>query len=442
MRNRREPHVVIIGAGFCGLTAAFELSKSGIRVTVLERDNKIGGLAGSFTVGGVQLEKFYHHWFRNDKYAINLAREVKAQDRIVFKRTTTGIYCSNKFFKISNPLDLSRFKPLRLIDRLRFGLLVPRVQIIKNWRKLEDQKAKEWLMKMIGKDAYELLWGPLFRGKFGEFAPEISAVWVWNKLKLRGGSRGKGGQEELAYYRGSFAEFANRIKEHIESREGQVITNFEVEEVIVADETVTGLRSGEKIIHADAVIATPALPAIAKLLKGHVSPDYVRRLRKIRYLGNICLVLQLNHRLSDYYWLNVGDLEFPFVGIIEHTNFQSAEAYGGNHIVYLTKYLSTSDPLFSMKPQEILNHTIPYLRKMFPTFHPSWIIDYHLWKAHYSQPVVECKYSHLIPEVETPIKGFYIATMAQVYPEDRGINYAIRQGRAIARHVAKKLLGS
>ncbi|MGE0827636.1 MAG: FAD-dependent oxidoreductase [Candidatus Binatia bacterium] len=187
------------------------------------------------------------------------------------------------------------------------------------------------------------------------------------------------------------------------------------------------------------VIATPALPLLADLVAPHVSAAYVTQLRRIKYLANVCLILELDRRLSDTYWLNVNDPGFPFVGVIEHTNFEPVDTYAGRHIVYLSKYLPITDPFFALPDQELLEYTLPALQRMFPAFHRHWILDVHTWRAQYAQPIVERGYSSLIPPHETPVAGLYIATMAQIYPEDRGTNYAVREGRKVGRLVSQFL---
>lgn len=440
MKEAEKKHVVIIGGGFCGMASAYELARQGISVTVLEKDAEIGGLAGSFAVAGEQVDKFYHHWFTNDEHVMRLITELGLEKNVLLRSTNTGMYYANHFFKLSTPLDLLRFTPLPLFDRIRLGLLALRARRVHDWRKLENATAGQWLQAMGGSKAYQVVWEPLLRGKFGKYAKEISAVWFWNKLKLRGGSRGKGGDEQLAYYRGGFCALAGHMREYIVKQGNQVLTNAAAENLVVERGRVTGVKTNGLVLHADAVIATPALPVIARLLQDHVSKQYCDSLRRIRYIGNVCLVLELDRSLSSTYWLNVNDPGFPFVGVIEHTNFEPAETYGGRHIVYLSKYLSVSDTLFNMSAEELLAYTIPYLQRMFPQFNKRWILDYHLWQAHYSQPIVERNYSALIPSRETPVKAMYIATMAQIYPEDRGTNYAIREGRAMGIELADKLL--
>ena len=440
--NNRTPHVAIIGGGFCGLASGYELTKQGIQVTILERDREIGGLAGSFQVNGVRLEKFYHHWFTNDEHVMGLIEELGTQDQVVLRSTRTGLYYANNFFRLSSPLDVLRFTPLPISDRFRLGLLALRARRVKDWKRLENLTAEEWLRQMGGDKVYEVVWEPLLRGKFGEYASQVSAVWFWNKLKLRGGSRGKGGNEQLAYYKGGFAALADELASRITSAGGKILTNTPVYALSVGKNGVTGLDTANQHIEADAVIATPALPIIADLLESHVSPEYLATLRSIKYLANVCLVLELDRSLSDIYWLNVNDPDFPFVGVIEHTNFEPSSTYHGKHIVYLSKYLPDSADLFSMEDNDLLDFTVPYLKRMFPAFRASWITNSYVWKAHYSQAVVQPHFSTIVPAADTPLFNFFIATMAQIYPEDRGTNYAIRQGHQITKLVTNHLSSS
>lgn len=439
MATTSQPHVVIIGAGFCGLAAAYELGKQGILATVVEKDSGIGGLAGSFLVNDVRLEKFYHHWFTNDLHVIKLIQELGKSDEVLLRAPGTGMYYSNNFFKLSTPLDLLSFSPLPFIGRIRLGLLVLRAQRIKNWQTLEKRTATEWLREMGGERVYQVVWEPLLRGKFGDMAEEVSAVWFWNKLKLRGGSRSPSGDEHLAYYRGGFAALADEVAEAIRTQGGEIITNSAVNQLLVDSGHVTGVVAGDKVIAADAVIATPALPIVSGLVEDHCPGQYVDQLLSIRYLANICVVLELDRSLSDTYWLNVNDPGFPFVGVIEHTNFEPTLTYGGRHIVYLSKYLRETDPLYCQTDSEVVNFTLSHLARMFPDFNGNWVLDAHVWRARYSQPIVECSYSSKIPERKMPIDGLYLATMAQIYPEDRGTNYAIREGRKVAQDIADML---
>lgn len=425
-------HVIVIGAGFSGLTAAYELAKHKLRVTLLERESDVGGLAGSFVVNGTRLEKFYHHWFTSDRYIMGLIAELDAMDQVVLRTTTTGMYYANNVYKLSSPLDVLRFSPLGWVDRVRLGLLAVRARGIKDWKRLEHLTAARWLRDLGGDKVYEVVWEPLLRGKFGQHAEEVSAVWFWNKLKLRGGSRRSDGAEQLAYYRGGFAALADRLTAAIQQHGGEIRTGAAVERILVSAGRLKGIIVAGEFLPADVVIATPALPIIAGLLQGAAPDEYVSSLLRIKYLANVCLVLELDRSLSETYWLNVNDASFPFVGVIEHTNFEPPQSYGGRHLVYLSKYLSPADDLYNMTREAALEYTLPHLQRMFPAFTREWVRAVHIWRAQYSQPIVERHYNRLIPSYSTPIQGLFLASMAQVYPEDRGTNYAVRDGNVVA----------
>ena len=434
------PKVAVIGAGFCGLAAAYELGRHGIRAMLLESDGEVGGLAGSFATQGERLEKFYHHWFTSDVQMMGLIDELGQSDKVVLRPSRTGLYYAHDFFKLSTPLDLLRFSPLPLASRIRLGLLALWVRRIRNWRSLEEVTAADWLRKLGGERAYQVVWAPLLQGKFGDLAEEVAAVWFWNKLKLRGGSRGGGGKEQLAYYRGGFSALADALVAAIRSQGGQVQLNSPATGLETDGQRVVGVHAGEGTVAVDGVIATPALPVIADLMAASRKADeYAAGLRRIRYLANVCVVLELDRSLSDIYWLNVNDPNFPFVGIIEHTNFEPASSYAGRHIVYLSRYLPDSDPFYRMPDEEAVAHTLEHLRRMFPQLGDERILASHVWRARYAQPVVERGYRRLIPSTQTPLRNLLVASMAQVYPQDRGTNYAVKQGREAAQLMAKAL---
>ena len=427
--------VVVVGGGFTGLAAAFEMARAGLSVTLLESEADVGGLAAAFDVGGEQLDRFYHHWFTNDVAVMELIRELGLTERVVINPTNTGIYYASDFFRLSTPWDLLNFTPLGLVDRIRLGLLALRARRVRDWMELEDKSAREWLCELGGENVYRVVWEPLLKGKFGPYAETVSAVWFWNKLKLRGGSRGKGGEERLAYFRGGFIALAQALANEVRRLGGRIVVDAPATSIRPADggwiaTTPQGDHVGRKIL------ATTALPITANLIKDWAEPAYRQSLERINYIGNVCLVLELDRSLSGTYWLNVNDPDFPFVGVIEHTNFERPETYGGRHIVYLSKYLPHTDAVYSMNGDEFLEYAFPYLKKMFPRLERDWIKAHHLWRARWSQPVVEQRYSRMIPAEEGPRPGMYLCSMAQIYPEDRGTNYAIRAGRKVGKRIA------
>lgn len=431
--------VVVVGGGFTGLSCAYELACKGMRVTVLEADSEIGGLAAGYPFEGTTLERFYHHWFTSDRDIMGLIEELGLSDHVSMSPTATGMYYANKLFRLQTPFDVLRFDALGIIDRIRLGLLVLKARRIKDWHELDSVTAADWLREIGGQRVFEVVWWPLLKGKFGAHAERVSAAWFWAKLVLRGGSRGKKGEENLAYFDGGFARLASYITDAITAQSGEVRTGVRVTGLTTDNGVISAVQTDDGEIPCDAVVLTPALPIIADILGPHLSQESNEKLRGISYLGNVCLVLVLERSLSDLYWMNINDPTFPFVGIIEHTNFEPPTTYGGKHVVYLSRYLSHDDPVYSMNDDQVLAYALPHLKRMFPDFDEGCIDRHFVWRAAHAQPVVSTGYAACVPDHQTPIANGFIATMAQIYPEDRGTNYAVRDGRAVAKQVLQHL---
>jgi len=431
--------VVIVGAGFTGLTAGFMLSKQGKKVHIIEADEMLGGLAGTFKFSdGVKVEKFYHHWFNNDVYVPELVKELGLDGDVILLPTHTGMYFNGRMWKLSTPFDLLRFKALSFIDRIRLGLLVFQVRRIKDWKIIEHLSIREWLEPLCGKSVYKIVWEPLITAKFSVFAEAVNAVWMWKKLVLRGSTRNDKGGEELAYFKGGFGRLSEKLAEAIRQNNGEVSLSHRVTGVEVVDKKITSIITDKGAIEGDKYLFTPSFPIIADILEKSADSRWIAGLRRVKYLGNMCLVLRLKQSLSKTYWLNVNDPGFPFVGVIEHTNFDSPDNYNGTHIAYLSRYLAVEDPVWAYTDEEYFHFAMEHLKRMFPDMDASWVIDYKVWRSEYAQPVTERNYSNYVPGQNTPFENAFISTMAQIYPEDRGTNYAIREGRNIAKEIVRK----
>lgn len=430
--------VVIVGGGFTGLTAAYVLSKQGLKVRVIEADADVGGLAGTFEFSdGVRLEKFYHHWFNNDVHVPELVKELGMEGDIVTLPSRTGMYFNGRMWKLSTPMDLMRFTALSFVDRIRLGLLVFQVRRVKDWKQIEHLSIREWLESLAGKRVYKVVWEPLIESKFSVYAEAVNAVWMWKKLVLRGSTRNDKGGEELAYFKGGFGRLADAMVSAIHQAGGEVTVGERVLGVTANGARLTGVQTPNGDIQANQFLFTPAFPIIANIFADTAPKEWLERLRRVRYLGNMCLVLRLKRSLSDTYWLNVNDPGFPFVGVIEHTNFDVPENYKGSHIAFLSRYLAVEDPVWSFSDEEYVDFALEHLRRMFPEMERSWVIEHRVWRSEYAQPVTERNYSSYVPSRETPFENAYVSTMAQIYPEDRGTNYAIREAIEVAKVISK-----
>lgn len=421
----------IVGGGFSGLAAAHTLARGGKRVVLLEAEANLGGLGGTFTFDdGVEVEKFYHHWFNNDVHVPQMVDRLGMTGDVVTMPSRTGMYLNGRIWSLSSPVDLLRFTPLPFADRIKLGLSTLRVRKVRDWKAIEGLSIREWLTPLCGEKAYRQVWEPLVRSKFGKYADEITAVWMWKKLVLRGSTRSSSGGEELAYFKGGFGRLAQAIAADVEKHGGQIRLGTPVTGVETEGERVSGLQTEQGLVQAEQYLFTPAFSIIADVFQASGPQPWVDSMRRVNYLGNICLVLRLTRSLSDTYWLNVNDPGFPFVGVIEHTNFDSPDHYGGDRIAYLSRYLDVDDPTWAMDEQEYLDYALGHLERMFPDFDASWVREAKTWRARYAQPVTERGYSEYVPATTTPWSNVTIATMAQIYPEDRGTNYAIRDGIA------------
>lgn len=428
--------IAIIGAGFSGLSLAYDLSKNGYSVTIFDKKSCVGGLADSFAIkNGATLEKFYHHLFSSDTALFKLLDDLGLKENLQYNSTNTGIFCNGKIYRLSTPLDLLKFKELKFFDRIRMGLGVLSARLVKNFYPLEKIFATDWLIKHCGKNAYEKVWKSLLQGKFGKCYERISAVWIWNKFKLRGGSRNKSGGECLIYYKGGFKTMLEAIKEKLFSRGVKFLLNTPVEKVKKLSNGFTVCTATESYDFSK-VVFTGSTQEFINLVD-FLHDIYLQKLESIKYLSNLCLVLVLNKKFSDTYWLNIADAEFPFVGIIEHTNFDNIDNYGGKHILYLSKYLQEEDDLFFLTKDELVRFCVSFLIKINPNFSIDDIEESYLFSAKYSQPVIEKDYSKLLFDMKTGIDGLYFTTMAQIYPEDRGTNYAVEYGRKLASVIMK-----
>ena len=327
-----------------------------------------------------QLERGYHHLFVSDTAITELIHELGLGDKLAWLESKVGLYHSGKIWDFSTPLDLLRFRPLSLWDRFRVGLWTLRLQRSADYSKFEDVTARDWLSRHMGRRAYEILFEPLLRGKFGDHYDQVSMTWLWGKVRLRVASRGKTMQKErLGYPMGSFGEVIDALAERIAQQGGDVHTSAFVSQVLIDDNnTATGLQvqlgrdSAPEQREYDTVIATTPSYVFTRLVPP-MPDDYQQMLTGVDYLSAVLLILELDRPLTAKYWINIApdpdkDGEMPFVGIIEHTNMIDKSLYGGRHIVYISNYPDRNSELYKMEPEQLLDLFIPHLRKLNPAF--------------------------------------------------------------------------
>ncbi|MEU5847373.1 NAD(P)/FAD-dependent oxidoreductase [Saccharopolyspora shandongensis] len=415
--------VGIVGAGATGLTAAFDAVKAGHEVTVLEASAELGGLAASIEVGGTPLERFYHHSFRTDRAMIELVEELGLGHLLRFHRPSTGVYVDGELHDFGTPQEMLRFPKFSLLDRFRFGASSAALKFVRNGQRFNSARALDWMRRWAGPRVTEKIWEPLLTGKFGGHAEQISMAWLWARIHYR--------TFELGYVHGGFELVYRALLDAVTERGGKVEFGKPVETIRQPGATVlVGARDGSSY-EFDRLIVTVPQPVFAKA--AGIDDDNV--LWQNQYLGATCFILECDRSVIPHYWLNINDTAFPFLAVVEHTNMVDRSEYGGRHVVYVGNYVPREDWRFTTDPAELLERYIPWLRKLNPDFDRSWILDWHFSRAGFAQPIVTPQYRSLIPGHRTKMPGVTLATMSQIYPQDRGQSYAIAMAHEVTRHL-------
>ncbi len=431
----------VIGGGVAGLTAAYRLLQKGYRVRLFEAGPSLGGLVRTFDIAGEPIECFYHHLFTTDTAAVRLVQELGLADRLTWRQSKVGIFYGGRVYPFVTPLDLLRFTPVGLWDRLRLGLMGLHLRRQRDGARYENITAQAWVRRFAGQRNLDVVWGPLLRGKFGELGDQLVMTWLWNKVHLRFASR-RGGPwrgEVVGYLLGSFGAWIDALIQRIPELGGELETGRPVQR-ITADGGRLGLEltGDSQTIFFDAVVATVA-GSVFRRIAPPLPDAYAAKLEGVPYQDALCLVLSLQRPLSNMYWLNINDRSIPFLAVIEHTNLIEPERYGGQHVVYVSNYLDKQSPLLQMDAGQLCELYLPHLRRINAAFDQSWINDRWLFHGPDAQPVFTVGAGARIPEHRTPVPGLYLANMSQIYPQDRGQNYSILLAETIAEIVAADL---
>jgi protoporphyrinogen oxidase len=430
--------IAIIGAGYSGMAAAWDLRKAGHEVTIYESADYVGGLASGFKEQGWKwsVEKFYHHWFGSDKHMLGLIRELGLSDKVIFPRPYTVMYHDSKFYPLDSVIQAILFPGLGWgINKIRFGLVGLYLRLTTNWKELEKYTVDEWMRKWTGEYVYKLMWEPLVIGKFGvKYYKQVNMAWMWARLHAR--------TTRLGTFEGGFQAFADQFAEKLKASGVEIKLStpvIHIQRIDAPGDSTSGsagfeLTTGSGVEKADKVLVTLS-PAVAARMVPSLPKEYLEGLLRLKSMGAVVLTLSLKHQLSreGYYWYNLPkSAGFPFLALVEHTNYVPPENFGGEHIVYIGDYLEPEHEYFQLTKEELLEKFIPSLKKFNPDFEPVWINKVWMYRTAYAQPVPLVNHSQNIPSIQTPIQGLYFASMSQVYPWDRGTNFAVEIGRKAA----------
>jgi protoporphyrinogen oxidase len=430
--------IAIIGAGYAGMTAAYDLARAGIKVTILESSRQPGGLASGFKEPhwDWSVEKYYHHWFASDQHMLGLIEELGLSHKVLFPRPYTVLFHNGKWYPFDSIFQALLFPGLGWgIHKIRFGLVGLYLRLTENWKDLEKFTADAWIRRWAGVKVYQQMWEPLLVGKFGPYYKEVNMAWFWARLHAR--------TTRLGTYQGGFQAFADDFADQLEQNGVEIKLNtvvcglqpIEGDKIRVSSHIRLGHPSEPTDRVFDRVLSTTSPGLMAKLAPD-LPTDYLQGLLRLKSMGAVVMTLSLEHQISKqgYYWFNIPkDEGYPFLAVVEHTNYVSPHHFGGDHILYCGDYLETNHLYFDLSDDELLARFIPGIQRINPEFKPDWIKKFWVHRTKYAQPVPLLNHSKNIPAIKTPLPGLYFASMSQVYPWDRGTNFAVEIGRKAAK---------
>ena len=436
-------NIAIVGGGFTGLTAAYKLSQLGARVTIFEAGNVLGGLAAGCTILDTPVEKAYHFLYKTDKHMIRLLEELGLRDKLTYYKSSVSTYYGDQLYPMMNPLDLIKFLPLKFHNRIRAGLVVLYLQNVKNWRKLAKISAMEWLTKFAGKQVTDVIWEPLLRGKFDIYFDKVTMAWLWGRIKQRVDSRDKRAKGEvLGYIDGGFATI---VKELIKKIEETGLAKFELNTPINMIENYSKNDTVEvtvnnKDLTFDGVLLTVSCKVAEKILQNFKSSNvgYFQKLESIKYLDAAILLFATDKPITKYYWHNINTPNSPFVVFLSLTSLIGCDRFKNKHIYYIGDYIPSNHPHMNTSEEDLEESWFQSLQKMFPDFDRTSVLEKKVYRFKDAQHIVDVGFEDRIPEYQTPCPEVYLCNFSQIYPMDRGTNYAVRDGFRMAELFEKR----
>ncbi|MGQ9888937.1 MAG: NAD(P)/FAD-dependent oxidoreductase [Aggregatilineales bacterium] len=409
--------VAVIGGGIMGVTLAYKLSQRGLLVTVFERGDNLGGLAGFIPYDGLRIDRFYHTILSSDMTMQRLIEESGVRDRLHFTATKQGFYDNSQHYPFNTPVDFMLFPPLNLFQRVRLALQVLAAQFESDWRKMDTIPVEDWLVRISGRGVWNKVWKPLLRAKFDSTFTDVPATYIWSRLKRMMGTRqGVTSKEMMCYLENGYYTLIEALAAKAQALGTTVHLNTPVEEIVIADGQAVGIRTAAGFQPFDAVISTLQSPILGELIPG--APDSFRQqLLSQQYLGVLCLLLILNRSLMPYYVLNITDESVPFTAVVETTNLINPDHVKGHHLVYLPKYLAPDSEIARWPDDKVKAEWLGHLKRMFPAFNESWITDIFVHRARYVEPIRPMGTLDQIPDIQTPVKRLYMGNTVMIYPD-------------------------
>lgn len=424
--------IAVLGAGPMGLAVAYQLTKDGHTPVLFEADDRIGGMTASFDFSGLSIERYYHFHCTSDIEFLKVLDELGLAQKMHWVETKMGYWYQDKLQPWGNPTALLRFRGLGMLAKFRYGLFAFLCTKRNNWKPLDSIEATGWIRRWVGAEAWEVLWRRLFDYKFYEYSDNLSAAWIWSRIRRIGRSRYNLFKEKLGYLEGGSQTLLNALKGEIEAHGGVIRLKSPVEKVVIENGVVNGLIVGGEFLEFDKVISTVPLPYVPKLMPD-LPQSVLNQFKSLKNIAVVCVIVKLSKPLTQNFWLNTNDPDMDIPGLVEYSNLRPLD----KSIVYIPFYLPGEHPKFQDSDDVFFHKVRSYLKKINPELHDEDILELSASRYRYAQPVCDPDYLDKLPPVSLPINGLWVADTSYYYPEDRGISESIGFGRNLAIQAVK-----
>ncbi len=422
--------VAVLGAGPMGLAVAYQLARDGHHPIVFEADDRVGGMTAAFDFSGLSIERYYHFHCTSDHAFLAILDELALADKMHWVVTKMGYWFQGQLQPWGNPIALLKFKGLSLTAKFRYGLHAFLCTKRNDWQPLDHVEATGWIRRWVGKEAYEVLWRRLFDYKFYDYKDNLSAAWIWSRIRRIGRSRYSLFREKLGYLEGGSETLLQAMRADIEAHGGEIRLNSAISKVIIEAGIVRGVEVAGHLIAFDKVLSTIPLPYIPRLIPD-LPVDILEHFRSINNIAVVCIIVKLRKALTENFWLNTNDPDMDIPGLVEYSNLRPLD----DHIVYVPFYMPGEHPKFTEPDQAFLDKVRRYFKKINPMLCDDDFIDLRASRYRYAQPICEPGYLDKLPPVALPVIGLWVADTSYYYPEDRGISESIEFGRKMAKQV-------
>jgi protoporphyrinogen oxidase len=418
----------VLGAGPMGLAVAFQLARDGHQPIVFEADDRVGGMTAAFDFSGLTIERYYHFHCISDAGFLSMLDELGLAGQMRWVETRMGYWYRGMLQPWGNPTALLKFRGLSLIAKIRYGLHAFLASKRDNWKPLDPLSATEWIRRWVGDEAYEVLWRRLFDYKFYDLSDNLSAAWIWSRIRRIGRSRYNLFHEKLGYLEGGSNTLLNAMRGDIEAHGGEIRLKSPVSKVVIEAGRVRGVEVAGQVEPFDKIISTIPLPYVP-LLMPDLPADILAKYKALKNIAVVCVIAKLRRAVTDYFWVNTNDPDMDIPGLVEYTNLRPLD----QHVVYVPFYMPGEHAKFAEPDQAFLDKVRRYLKTINPVLTDDDFIDLRASRYRHAQPVCEPGHMEKLPPVKLPVEGLWVADTSYYYPEDRGISESIEFGRAMAR---------